>query len=326
MSQTGAGRSSPRHPMGVVAERTGLSPDVIRVWERRYGVVEPSRDAGGNRLYTDAEVTRLELLGRAVEGGRSIGRIADLSDEAVAELVRSDAAARWRTARPPSAAEGSSGSAATGAGAAAVVERAFERTRALDAAGLEELLERAALVLGVRVFLEGVAAPLLRRVGDAWHAGVVGVAHEHMASGVTVSLLGRLRRRLPATAGAPLIAVGTPAGERHEVGALLAAATAASEGWRVLYLGPDLPGPEIASAAEAAGARAVALSVVRQNVNGEMAEAVRAVAEPLRGRADVLLGGAGAEGLRERLSGAGVVLLDGLGALEEYLRRGGARP
>src|SRR5690606_3399979 len=75
----------PRHTIGAVAQRTGLSPDLLRVWERRYGVVDPARPQGGPRLYSDADILRLRLLRRLTEGGHSIGRIADLS---VPELTR----------------------------------------------------------------------------------------------------------------------------------------------------------------------------------------------------------------------------------------------
>lgn len=125
---------------------------------------------------------------------------------------------------------------------------------------------------------------------------------------------------MPTSSTAPLLAVATPSGERHEVGALLAAAVASSEGWRVLYLGPDLPASEIALAAASAGAQAVALSVVRSAGSGETAAELRAVAEALAGKVTVLVGGAGVDAVAPDLEGAGLVLLDGLGALEDYLR------
>src|SRR5215218_6409458 len=80
--------SDPRHPIGVVAERTGLTPDVLRVWERRYSVVEPSRSAGGQRVYSDADIERLSLLHRATRGGHNISQVATLSQEKLQDLVR----------------------------------------------------------------------------------------------------------------------------------------------------------------------------------------------------------------------------------------------
>ncbi|MEJ7810707.1 MAG: MerR family transcriptional regulator, partial [Gemmatimonadaceae bacterium] len=85
---------TPRHPIGVVAERTGLSPDVLRVWERRYGVVRPVRASGGQRLYSTADVERLRLLHRATEAGRNISQLARLSIGELGQLVQEDDAAR----------------------------------------------------------------------------------------------------------------------------------------------------------------------------------------------------------------------------------------
>jgi len=67
-----------RHPMRIVVLRTGLTPDLLRVWEKRYGVVSPIRSDGGQRLYSDEDVERLSLLTRAVDGGRAISEMAKL--------------------------------------------------------------------------------------------------------------------------------------------------------------------------------------------------------------------------------------------------------
>ena len=71
--------NAPEYSIKVVARRTGLSPHVIRAWERRYGAVEPERSATGRRLYSDTEIERLQALERATRAGHSIGQIAQLS-------------------------------------------------------------------------------------------------------------------------------------------------------------------------------------------------------------------------------------------------------
>src|SRR5918999_1092269 len=76
------------HPIGVVTRRTGLSPDLLRAWEKRYDVVKPARSGGGRRLYSDADIERLRLLYRATLAGRGIGQVATLSTPALAALVR----------------------------------------------------------------------------------------------------------------------------------------------------------------------------------------------------------------------------------------------
>src|ERR1700691_5807021 len=85
------------HPIGVACERTGLSPHVLRVWERRYAAVEPTRTNGGHRLYSDADIERLRLLARATAGKRSISLVAHLPADELARLVRDDAEVRLRT-------------------------------------------------------------------------------------------------------------------------------------------------------------------------------------------------------------------------------------
>src|ERR687895_1311192 len=88
-----------RHPIGVVAERTGLSPDLLRVWERRYRAVEPSRSLDGQRAYSDGDIERLRLLRLATAAGRSISQVATLGTEELARLVHEDEAARQRAPR-----------------------------------------------------------------------------------------------------------------------------------------------------------------------------------------------------------------------------------
>jgi MerR family transcriptional regulator, light-induced transcriptional regulator len=305
-----------RHPIGVVSEQTGLSPDVIRVWERRYGVVSPERDEAGRRLYTDEDVARLRLLARATSGGRGIGQVADLGLAELEELVRSDEAGRRGLARR--SAPVSSGAAERVA--ERVVERALARTRALDRGGLEWELRRAATALDLGTFLEGVVASLFVRIGDEWHGGRLSVAQEHLASTAAAAVLGGLVGQAATGVGpdAPGLVVATPAGDRHEIGALLVAAEAVTRGWRVTYLGADLPAAEIVRATRDTGARCVALSLIH-GANGGSAGEVAAVRAGLPEGVDVVVGGAGstaAGGL------AGVRRLEGLTELRSYLAEG----
>src|SRR3712207_3549742 len=131
---TEATDQEPRHPIRVVSERTGLSPDVLRAWEKRYAAVAPPRREGaGQRLYSDADVARLKLLRRVTSAGRSIGQVAGLSDDELARLAREDDTQR---AAPPEAITPGNGTAA------AVLERAHAAMRELDAAVLERVLRR----------------------------------------------------------------------------------------------------------------------------------------------------------------------------------------
>lgn len=299
-----------RHPIGVAVQRTGLSADVIRVWERRYGAVRPGRGPGGQRVYTDADIERLRLLHAATRAGRSIGQVAGLDAAELGQLVAEDA-----RARAPGDAGGDDG-----AGSRAVRD-ALELTLALDASRLDLMLRRSAAVLGVGSFVEEVAAPLLHRVGAEWHAGRLGVGQEHLVSSVLHDIVADTMRALVPQPGAPRVVVATPAGERHVIGAAAAGAAAAAEGWEVVYLGADLPARDIASAAVAAHARLVAVSVVHAGDRERLLAELRELRETLPRAVPVWAGGAGAALMAPALEEIGVQVGPDLRALLEELRR-----
>ncbi len=238
-----------RHPIQVVARRTGLSADVIRVWERRYGAVAPKRVAGGRRLYSDNDIKRLALLQEVTSAGRRISEAAELTDEDLAALIRED---RQGTGDLLFASAGLQG-------APAHVQSCLRALREMDPERLRRSLAAAEADLPLPIFLEEVVSTLMRQVGHAWEQGRLRICQEHMASVVVRHhLFGLLRGQ---NRSGPVILLTTPAGQQHEIGALVAAITAESEGWRALYLGPNLPAAEIAAAAIQWKARAVGLSL-----------------------------------------------------------------
>jgi MerR family transcriptional regulator, light-induced transcriptional regulator len=306
-----------KHPIGVVAERTGLSPDVLRVWERRYRAVEPARAADGQRSYSDADVERLRLLRLATSVGRSIRQVAQLATEELRRLVREDEAARQQLARRDET--------AVPASAAEDLERALALARAVDAVGLESFLRRTAAALGVPVFLDALAAPLLRRMGDEWEAGRLTPAQEHLATAIIQRVLEGAIHFLVPPRDAPNLLLATPTGEQHKMGAVLATAAAAAEGWRVTYLGPDLPAGEIVDAAVAAAARVVGVSVVYLRDRDRVLAELRTVRSQLPASVPLLVGGAGAVALAPELRGSGIHVVEDLPALRVALRRETAR-
>ncbi len=308
--------STPRHSIGVAARRTGLKADLIRAWERRYGAVEPARSPTHRRLYSDDQVRRLQLLTRAVQGGRNIGDVASLSDGELEELIAGDAAAAALADERPGTLETAVGD---GARAEALVDVCLAAIRRLDARALEAELERACVALSRTHLIERVLEPVLRAVGEQWRTGELRPAHEHMASAVVRSFLGGLTEAYAPPESAPRIVVTTPLRQRHEMGALLAAASAAAEGWDVLYLGPDLPAEEIAAAVRSSGAGAVGLSVTYPPddpaIGGELARLGRL----LPARVVLLVGGRGAPAYRAAIEDAGGRLMAGLEDLRELL-------
>src|SRR5918998_1168765 len=197
---------APRYPMRVVISRTGLTADVLRAWERRYGAVRPQRSAGGQRLYSEDDVARLTLLRRATLAGHSVAEIARLDESALEALLE----------EPARAQVGPSADAVD-----AVVATALAATTRLDAPAVEAALKRGALAFGGPALVDQVLSRFLQRVGELWHAGTLGPAHEHLASAAVRRVLGWATDAYTATPRAPRLVVATPVGELHEFGAML---------------------------------------------------------------------------------------------------------
>lgn len=246
------------HSIKVAARRTGLSPHVIRAWEKRYATVRPSRTDGNRRLYSSSELERLSLLKKATESGHSIGDIAGLTTEQLAALVAQESALAGRGTGGGLLAS----AAPSGPTPGELVASAYRAVEAMAADQLEAVLDRASVALGQIRLLNEVIVPLVERIGDEWRRGNLKVAHEHIASAVIRTFLGQVARPIALHPAAPALLATTPAGQLHELGAVLVSAAAANHGWRVTYAGASLPAEEIASAAQHNRVSAVALSIV----------------------------------------------------------------
>jgi MerR family transcriptional regulator, light-induced transcriptional regulator len=216
-----------------VAKLTRLSRARLRAWERRYKLVRPRRMPNGYRAYTADQVALLRAYARLTEAGERIG---DLALEPM-EAVLARAEQRELDGTP----------------LAALVDavKAFDRER------LEALVAQQLALRGLRPFAQEIVAPLAVAVGDLWALGKIPIAAEHLASEVVVhALKGGLRAR----GSGPLAVCACLAAERHEWGLLGALTQAQEQGWRIQYLGPDLPVDELVEAAWRVRSEAVALS------------------------------------------------------------------
>jgi MerR family transcriptional regulator, light-induced transcriptional regulator len=331
----------PQYPMRVVVRRTGLNPSLLRAWERRYGAVEPGRSDGGQRLYSEDDIRKLSLLREAVDAGHNISQVAELPLQGLRELVLREhtralperpAVPRAGDARYEGETKANGGTALPGppigeASTASREERVrvylgrgLETVHGMDTKGLEALLNRAAMALDPEELVDDVLLPLLERIGLLWREGEVGPASEHMASGVIRRFLDWLLEALGSHEPGPLMIVGTPAGHRHEFGALLAAVVSAGEGWDVLSLGPDLPASEIAEAVRRKGASAVALSALHPVEDPHLPGELRALRRELTGDVRVMVGGPAALAHRPALEAVGVEVLGSLSELRALLR------
>src|SRR5947199_5824005 len=315
MSATRSSSSAPRHPIGVVARRTGLKPDLSRAWERRYGAVPPGRTETRRRFYSDEDIERLLLLRRVVNTGRGISQVAGLSNPELAALIEAEPAPAAYAQPSPAAPE------EVDQVAEACLNRCLSAAQRLDVGEMELELDRASVLFSRTHLIERVLAPLMRRIGELWHQGALRPIHEHMASSVVRSFLGGMSGAGHPELSAPHLVVTTLARQRHEPGALLAAATAAGEGWQVTYLGPDLPPEEIAAAALQKGARAVAVSLTYPPDDPLLADDLRRLRRLLGPHTALIAGGRACPAYSPILQEIGCVEVEDLAGLRYELER-----
>jgi len=297
------------HPISVVAARTGLSCDVIRVWERRYGAVDPTRTPGGQRIYSDEHVHRFRLLAAATRHGRNISAVAQLGTDELARMAVEDQAA---LPQPDLGADAST---------ARDVDAAMAPIVALDGTSLDKLLRRAMARRGLLWLLEQLVPSLMRSVGDGWASGRLTIAQEHLATAAVIAIALETIHAMPAAPSALRLVVATPSGERHAVGAAISAAAASLDGWSIVYLGPDIPDADIAAAAAATDASAVALSIVYVEDRAKIVSEVRGLRAKLSDTIPLLIGGAGVAGLVHDVRRRGMIACESVGHLRAELAR-----
>lgn len=282
----------PEYTLAAVVQRTGLSPQLIRAWEARHAAVSPGRSDNGRRIYREEDVARLALLKRlTTDFGFTISRIAHLPTPELEALVHHESA--HATLPAPNASHDQRAAGPPARTPEQFVADALDAVSQLDSEALLRTFEAAEVALGRAAFLEKVAAGLAERVGEAWRAGRMKVAHEHFATAQLRGYLGPFGRVPHMSAATPHLVVTTPPEQWHELGALLVAAAAHSHGWRVSYLGPSLPVEEIAGAAHGFGARAVALSIVHPEDDPQLERELSRLRRLLPERTDLLIGGRG---------------------------------
>ena len=300
-----------RYSIKLVARRTGLSAHAIRIWEKRYNAVLPARTETNRRLYSDADMERLLLLHKATLDGHAIGQIAKLPTEQLRQL--------FHTAEATPSVKAVQTNKTVPTSSAAILENCLQFVKQLDPERLQRALEDAEVALSRPRFIEQLIAPLLQKIGELWRDGTLRVIHEHMATAVTRSFLGNVRSAYDVPETAPGVVTTTPVGQLHELGALMASATASAEGWRVTYLGPNLPAEEIAAAARQNQARAVALSIVYPTDDPRLEPELQKLRRLLPGDVALLIGGRAAVNYRTTLEMLGVQLIKDMASFSAIL-------
>jgi MerR family transcriptional regulator, light-induced transcriptional regulator len=258
-----------RFRIGELSRRSGVSPDLLRAWERRYGLLSPSRSAGGLRLYSEEDVLRVRAM----------------QDQLAAGLAAAEAAAvatsREATTEPPA----NDTSTARSELAAALLD--FDETRAH--ATLDALVARFSL----DTVLADVIVPFLHELGEQWERGEISVAQEHFASSLLRGRLLGLGRGWGQGHGPTALLACAP-GEQHDLGLIAFGLALRARGWRILYLGPDTPLDSLAEAARSSRPDRVVISAVDPRSLDATRESLNELAREFR----IAVGGAAANGAR----------------------------
>lgn len=292
----------PALSISAVERETGLSKDVLRKWETRYGFPAPLRDDNGERVYPAEQVSRLRLIKRLMDAGLRPARIVAQDEARLAELA---------------------GDLHVRAGSTEAVrmeDAALDLLRRHDPDGLRQQLQRLMLRQGVASFVLDTIAPLNHAVGEAWSRGELDVHEEHLYTDSVQWVLRNAIAGVTDRHGRPRVLLTTVAGEPHGLGILMVAALYALEGAYCISLGTQTPVEDIARAAGAHAADVVVLSFSIAYPLRRIPPALEELRQRLGTEVEVWAGGSGAARLSRAPAGTRLLpgLEDALQALAEW--------
>lgn len=224
--------------IGELSRRSGVSPELLRAWERRYGLLKPGRSGGGLRLYTEEDLARVRAMQHHLGAGFAAAEAARLASTSALEPQATAAAPR---------------------AARAQLEEAFA---ALDEPAAQSALDSLFAATTLDTALGEVVIPYLHELGERWARGEASVTEEHFATGVLRGRLLGFARDWARGLGQPCLLACAP-GEQHDLGLIAFGLALRARGWRIGYLGADTPLESVAAAAESFGAAFVVISSVR---------------------------------------------------------------
>jgi MerR family transcriptional regulator, light-induced transcriptional regulator len=268
----------PRIRIGELSRRTGVRAETLRAWERRYGLLRPSRSDGGFRLYGPADEGRVRAMTTLIARG--------VSPAEAARLALAEGADALEAGQPS-------------AGHVERLVRAFER---FDEADANAILDDALARYTVVTFVSDVVLPALRGIGDGWQRGRVSVAQEHFATALLRGRMLGIGRNWGVGAG-PRALLACPSDERHDLGLIAFGLLLRERGWRITFLGGETPMETIAQASAELDPAAIVIAAVASEPLQAAAEQIRALAAV----APLSLGGAGADQRLADELGAGLL-------------------
>jgi DNA-binding transcriptional MerR regulator len=266
---------TPTYNLRAVLRETGLKPDTLRAWDRRYGLPQPQRTAGGHRLYSQRDVETIKWLIARQQEGLSISRAVDLWRRLEAEgrdpLRATEAATPEAAVAAVSLPEGE---------AIADLRRLWvSACLAFDERGAEQVLAQAFALYP----LEGVGLEVLQKglaeIGEGWYRGEITVQQEHFASELAMRRLESLVAATPPPTRPGRLLVGCPPGEEHTFGPLLLTLLLRRRGWEALYLGANVPLARLEATIAAARPQLVILSAQQLHTAATLLEMARLLQE-----------------------------------------------
>jgi DNA-binding transcriptional MerR regulator/methylmalonyl-CoA mutase cobalamin-binding subunit len=296
-----------------VAQISGLSAHCIRAWEKRYGAIKPLRSENGRRMYTEAELNRLILLGKLSSMGNAISLIANIPDEELIKLLDKMTLKNGKEeAKCPKN----------------LLEPKSYLTNMLMALSTYKLdvltheLNKASSDLSCRDFALEVVANLFRKVGEDVSKGVMSIAQEHTLSALTKFFIGKRigLHYLSIPKVRFKVTLATPVGEHHSIGLLLSSLLMSEYGIPFVYLGEDLPIESIADAARATDSDAVLIGIspaYKHSLNDDILN----LRKRLPAKTQIWIGGAVDTLSPSTIRTTGIVALPSLYALDEKLSR-----
>jgi MerR family transcriptional regulator, light-induced transcriptional regulator len=271
--------------ISIVERETGLSKDLLRIWERRYGFPAPERDVTGDRLYPREQVNRLRLIKRLIDSGLRPGKVVPQNEHKLLELAQVH------------------GQVPTPADQPHDLDSFMRLLKKHQGDEFKRLLNQQLIRLGIRKFVTEILVPLNSMIGDSWMRGELAIFEEHLYSEVAQNVLRQAIHSLTVEAQAPRILLTTFPDEQHSLGLQMVEALFAAESAHCISMGIQMPVSEIAAAAIAHRADVVALSFSSAYPTQMIGRGLKDLKALLPLHMDVWVGGAGVSSAKIQIEG-----------------------
>lgn len=284
--------------IGELSRRAGVTPELLRAWERRYDLLHPTRSPGGLRLYSLEDLERVRLMSRHMAEGLAAREAAALAARAT---LGGESSAPGLDRQSAPTLDTQSTPAFDPESARDELRRTLE---AFDEPGAQAVIDELLALATVDALLSEVVVPYLHDLGERWERGEASVAQEHFASNLLRGrLLGLARGWGRGTGPGALLAC--PPGERHDLGLIAFGLALRARAWRIDFLGSDTPTESIVAAAGEIQPALLVVSATAPELLSPLAPELANLARRHR----VAVAGAGARGIGP--NAAGVLTLTG---------------